>query len=139
MAERLPSVPIVNLLSDLAHPLQAIADLLTLRHHWGGTLAGAALAWVGDGNNVARSLALACAMAGVDVAMASPPGHRPRRGDRRRRRGSRAATWSRPRRPSEAVDGGRRRLHRRLGLDGPGGGSRGAPGRLRPLPGRTRR
>jgi ornithine carbamoyltransferase len=68
-------VPIVNLLSDRAHPLQAIADLLTLRSHW-GRLAGRKLAWVGDANNVARSLVLACAMTGVDVALAAPPSHR---------------------------------------------------------------
>jgi ornithine carbamoyltransferase len=68
-------VPIVNLLSDRAHPLQAIADLITLRSHW-GSLAGHRLAWVGDANNVARSLVLACAMAGVEVAVATPPTHR---------------------------------------------------------------
>jgi ornithine carbamoyltransferase len=68
-------VPVVNLLSDRAHPLQAIGDLLTLRSHW-GSLAGRRLAWVGDANNVARSLVLACAMTGVDVAMATPPSHR---------------------------------------------------------------
>jgi ornithine carbamoyltransferase len=69
-------VPIINLLSDHAHPLQAIADLLTLRAYWDGKLEGHRLAWVGDGNNVARSLALACALSGIDVAVASPPGHR---------------------------------------------------------------
>jgi ornithine carbamoyltransferase len=72
---RVSPVPVVNLLSDRSHPLQAIADLLTLRSHWGGELAGRRLAWVGDGNNVARSLVLACAMTGVDVSIASPPGH----------------------------------------------------------------
>ena len=69
-------VPVINLLSDRAHPLQAIADLLTLRSAWGGELEGRRLAWVGDGNNVARSLALACALSGVKVTVASPPGHR---------------------------------------------------------------
>jgi ornithine carbamoyltransferase len=68
-------VPIINLLSDRAHPLQAIADLLTLRSHWGGKLAGRRVAWVGDGNNVARSLALACAMAGAEITLATPAGH----------------------------------------------------------------
>jgi len=67
-------VPVVNLLSDRAHPGQAVADLLTLQGHWGG-LAGRALAWVGDGNNVARSLLHACARTGVDVRLACPPGH----------------------------------------------------------------
>jgi ornithine carbamoyltransferase len=69
------SVPVVNLLSDQAHPLQAIGDLLTLRSQW-GALAGHRLAWIGDANNVARSLALACAMTGVDVTMATPASHR---------------------------------------------------------------
>lgn len=71
---RVGGVPIVNLLSDRSHPCQALADLLTLRQQW-GSLEGHSVAWVGDGNNVARSLTLACAMAGVDVRLASPPGH----------------------------------------------------------------
>jgi ornithine carbamoyltransferase len=71
---KVDEVPVVNLLSDVAHPCQALADLLTLRQRWGG-LAGRTLAWVGDGNNVARSLILACGLAGVDVRLASPPGH----------------------------------------------------------------
>jgi ornithine carbamoyltransferase len=71
---KLDEVPVVNLLSDLAHPCQALADLLTLHRRWGG-LAGRTLAWVGDGNNVARSVTLACGLAGVDVRLASPPGH----------------------------------------------------------------
>jgi len=66
-------VPVVNLLSDRSHPLQALADLLTLRQRW-GTLAGRKLAWVGDANNVARSLTLACALVGVEVALAAPAG-----------------------------------------------------------------
>lgn len=69
------SVPVVNLLSDAAHPLQAIADLLTLLDE--GELGGRALAWVGDFSNVARSLALACAMTGIAVRVASPDGYGP--------------------------------------------------------------
>ena len=68
------AVPIVNLLSDLAHPTQIVADLLTLRARW-GELAGRSVAWVGDGNNVARSLVLGAARAGVDVRLACPAGH----------------------------------------------------------------
>lgn len=68
------SVPVLNLLSERAHPCQAIADLLTLRRRW-GVLAGHRLAWVGDGNNVARSLLAACARSGISVALACPPGH----------------------------------------------------------------
>lgn len=68
------AVPIVNLLSDVAHPCQALADLLTLRQVW-GSFFGRRVAWVGDGNNVARSLTLAAALAGIDVSLACPPGH----------------------------------------------------------------
>ncbi len=68
------TVPVVNLLSDRAHPCQALADLLTLRQHW-GALEGRRLAWVGDGNNVARSLVHAAALTGMDIALACPAGH----------------------------------------------------------------
>jgi ornithine carbamoyltransferase len=68
------ALPVVNLLSDYAHPCQALADLLTLQQHW-GTLGGRSVAWIGDGNNVARSLVHACARTGVAIRLASPPGH----------------------------------------------------------------
>ena len=68
------SVPVVNLLSPSHHPCQALADLLTLREAF-GALEGRVLAYVGDGNNVARSLALVGALAGVEVRIASPAGH----------------------------------------------------------------
>ncbi|HVA76000.1 MAG TPA: ornithine carbamoyltransferase [Acidimicrobiales bacterium] len=71
---RVGEVPIVNLLSDHSHPCQVLADLLTLRQRW-GSLQGRSLAWVGDGNNVARSLALGCALAGMEIRLACPPGH----------------------------------------------------------------
>jgi ornithine carbamoyltransferase len=67
-------VPIVNMLTAGHHPCQALADLLTLREAH-GQLGGLRLAYVGDGNNVARSLALLGTLAGVDVAVASPPGY----------------------------------------------------------------
>jgi ornithine carbamoyltransferase len=67
------SVPVVNLLSDQAHPLQALADVLTVRQALGG-LAGRTMAWVGDANNVCRSLCLAAALAGMKLRVASPPG-----------------------------------------------------------------
>ncbi len=67
-------VPVVNLLSDRAHPCQALADLLTLRSEFGG-LRGRTLAYVGDANNVARSLALAAAAAGMAFRIASPAGY----------------------------------------------------------------
>lgn len=67
-------VPVVNLLSDEAHPLQAIADLLTIRAA-GGDLAGKTVAYVGDANNVARSLAIAAGMVGMKVRLGCPPGY----------------------------------------------------------------
>lgn len=67
-------VPIVNLLSDRAHPCQALADFLTIREHF-GDLEGRRLAYVGDGNNVAASLAFAAALAGVELVIASPAGY----------------------------------------------------------------
>lgn len=68
------SVPVFNMLTAGHHPCQVLADLLTLRETF-GRLAGLRLAYVGDGNNVARSLALLGAQAGVDVAIASPAGY----------------------------------------------------------------
>jgi ornithine carbamoyltransferase len=65
---------VINGLTDQSHPCQALADLFTLREHV-GALAGAKLAWVGDANNVARSLAVGCALLGVEFAIASPPGY----------------------------------------------------------------
>jgi ornithine carbamoyltransferase len=67
-------VPIFNMLTALHHPCQALADLLTLREAY-GSLDGLRLAYVGDGNNVARSLALLGTLAGMHIAIASPPGH----------------------------------------------------------------
>ena len=70
------SVPFVNALTDAEHPCQALADLLTLRQRF-GRLGGLRLAFVGDGNNVAHSLMLAGALAGLDVQVATPPGYEP--------------------------------------------------------------
>jgi ornithine carbamoyltransferase len=65
---------VVNALTDEQHPCQALADFLTLREHW-GSLRGRTVAYVGDGNNVAASLAHAGAMLGVSVHVASPAGY----------------------------------------------------------------
>jgi ornithine carbamoyltransferase len=64
-------VPIVNLLSDTSHPCQTLADLLTLREHF-GSIEGRRVAYVGDGNNVAASLAFGAALSGVELVVASP-------------------------------------------------------------------
>jgi ornithine carbamoyltransferase len=70
------SVPVVNALTDYAHPCQAIADLQTIRERRGG-LSGLTLTYVGDGNNVAHSLLLAGVAAGMRVRVASPRGYQP--------------------------------------------------------------
>ncbi len=71
------TVPVINGLSALAHPCQALADLLTIRERF-GTLAGLRLAYVGDArNNVAVSLAEAAVMSGISVSFGAPPTHRP--------------------------------------------------------------
>ncbi|HET7027989.1 MAG TPA: ornithine carbamoyltransferase [Candidatus Limnocylindrales bacterium] len=70
------SVPVINALTDHEHPCQALADLLTLRQRF-GRLAGLRLAWVGDPNNVFRSLAIAASRLGVEVRIAHPPGRAP--------------------------------------------------------------
>jgi ornithine carbamoyltransferase len=68
--------PVVNLLSDIAHPMQALADLLTLRQHF-GRIEGLTVAYVGDANNVSRSLSFALAMTGAVVRLSCPPGYSP--------------------------------------------------------------
>jgi ornithine carbamoyltransferase len=68
------AVPVINMLTARHHPCQALADLLTLREAY-GSLEGLQVAYVGDGNNVARSLATLGALAGLNVAVASPSGY----------------------------------------------------------------
>jgi ornithine carbamoyltransferase len=68
-------IPVINALTPLHHPCQALADLLTLRERF-GELQGLRLAYVGDGNNCARSLAILGAIAGVEVVVAAPDGYR---------------------------------------------------------------
>jgi ornithine carbamoyltransferase len=70
------TVPVVNALTDREHPCQALADVLTLREQL-GSLAGAEVAWVGDGNNVAQSLILAAACVGLHLRVATPVGYEP--------------------------------------------------------------
>ena len=68
------SIPVINGLTDLLHPCQALADLMTVYEHK-GALKGLKLAYIGDGNNVAHSLLYACAKAGMDISVASPKGY----------------------------------------------------------------
>ena len=67
-------IPVINALDDLEHPCQALADLLTI-HEYKGELAGLTLAFIGDGNNVANSLVLACGLTGMNFRIASPDGY----------------------------------------------------------------
>ncbi|MFG1857289.1 ornithine carbamoyltransferase [Actinomadura geliboluensis] len=69
-------IPVVNALTDGHHPLQAIADLLTVQEHF-GQLRDHRIAYFGDGGNVARSLMEAAALTGMDIAVATPPGYEP--------------------------------------------------------------
>ena len=69
------TVPVVNALSDLAHPCQAVGDLLSMNEHK-GDLAGLNVAYVGDGNNIASSLSIACASVGANFTIASPPAYK---------------------------------------------------------------
>jgi ornithine carbamoyltransferase len=96
------SVPIVNMLSARHHPCQALADLLTLSEAC-GSLEGLRLAYVGDGNNIARSLGVLGVLAGMHVAFASPPGYS-LEGDLELPAGA-AGTVSHHLDPREAVEG----------------------------------
>jgi ornithine carbamoyltransferase len=71
-------IPVINALTDMSHPCQAMADFLTLREHK-GALSALKLAYVGDGNNVCHSLMLAAARGGTKMAVATPPGYEPRK------------------------------------------------------------
>ncbi len=118
------AVPIVNMLSARHHPCQALADLLTLREAC-GSLDGLRIAYVGDGNNVARSLAVLGTLAGMHVAFASPAGYA-LDGDLALPDGV-AGEVSHHSDPYEAVQDAVRGLHRRLGEHGRRGHGRAAP------------
>ena len=72
------SVPVINGLSDMYHPCQAVGDMLTILEKK-GRLRGLKIAWVGDGNNVAHSLMVAAAKLGVNISVATPEGYEPKR------------------------------------------------------------
>ncbi|AKG22159.1 ornithine carbamoyltransferase [Calothrix sp. 336/3] len=69
-------IPVINALTDLEHPCQILADLLTVKECF-GDFSGLTLTYVGDGNNVANSLMLGCALVGMNVRIATPPGYEP--------------------------------------------------------------
>ncbi|MGZ4408135.1 MAG: ornithine carbamoyltransferase [Gaiellaceae bacterium] len=70
------SIPVINGLTDSAHPCQALADVMTIRERF-GRLDGLKVVYLGDGNNVCASLMVACAKLGMDFVAATPPGYRP--------------------------------------------------------------
>jgi len=74
---RYANVPVINALSDLEHPLQILADLMTMRQRF-GSLEGLNVAWIGDGNNVCNSLIFASAIMGMSISVASPTTYEPK-------------------------------------------------------------
>ncbi|MBA3287431.1 MAG: ornithine carbamoyltransferase [Acidimicrobiia bacterium] len=97
-------VPVVNMLSDRAHPLQALADALTMEEAFGG-LVGRTVAWVGDYNNVARSLGEVCALLGAHLRFACPVGFDADEAERERLDLLGAGSVVFTHRPAEAVGG----------------------------------
>ena len=71
------SIPVINALTDLFHPCQALADLLTIQEHKGDALQGLKMTYIGDGNNMAHSLMIGCAKVGMDFSIACPEGYKP--------------------------------------------------------------
>lgn len=73
---RYATVPVINGLSDQEHPCQILADIMTIKEHF-GEMRGLRVAWVGDGNNVCNSLILSSALTGMEISVASPEGYAP--------------------------------------------------------------
>ena len=126
------TVPVINGLSDLLHPCQALADYFTLLERRG--LEGMKLAYVGDGNNMCHSLLLVGVKLGVAVAVAAPAGYEPNalilKSAAREAQKAKAPGAGGGVRPPAGGQGSGRRLHRRVDLDGPGSGDGEAPPRL---------
>ena len=74
---RSASIPVVNGLSDEFHPVQLLADMMTIRQSFGPSLQEARVAWIGDGNNMAHSWITSATVAGFELALACPPGYQP--------------------------------------------------------------
>ncbi|MDY6907148.1 MAG: ornithine carbamoyltransferase [Chloroflexota bacterium] len=97
------SVPVINALSDAEHPCQVLSDLLTM-YQKKGRLEGLAVAYIGDANNVATSLLLACSMLGMELKMASPPGYGPTEELMARAQGGRVTVTEDPREAARGAD-----------------------------------
>jgi ornithine carbamoyltransferase len=98
------TIPVVNGLSDKLHPVQLLADLMTIQQSFGASLEGTRVAWIGDGNNMANSWIVAASVAGFDLALACPPGYQPDEQVLREAKGRGAAVRVVDR-PEEALDG----------------------------------
>lgn len=72
------SVPVINALSDLTHPCQAMTDIFTLKEHF-GNVKGLTLSYIGDGNNVCNSLMLGCSLLGININISTPKGYEPQK------------------------------------------------------------
>ncbi len=131
------SVPVINALSDFEHPCQAVADLLTI-YEIKGKLKWLTVAYIGDGNNVANSLMLACAMTGVNFNIASPKGYTIDASVLKKAQTyakTSGAQNSGDGRPAGSRPGRGRDLHRYLDQHGTGSRSGGAPQGICRLPG----
>jgi ornithine carbamoyltransferase len=100
---RYGSIPIVNGLTDLLHPCQVMADVMTMQEAFGRELAGKKVAWIGDGNNMANSWINAAYRFGLEVRIATPEGYEPDAGIVERARGSATVILSTD--PKEAAEG----------------------------------
>jgi ornithine carbamoyltransferase len=100
---RYATVPVVNGLSDLLHPCQIMADVMTIQENFGEDLRGRTVAWVGDGNNMANSWLNAAYRFGFELRLACPEGYRPDRAVLERARGAAQVTLTSD--PAEAVSG----------------------------------
>ena len=128
-------VPVINGLTDLLHPCQVLADLLTVRAEF-GSIADKKFAWIGDGNNMANSWINAAYRFGFDLDIACPEGFEP--ADHLLARAQSAAQGARGSRSNGSGEGRARREHRRVGVDGAGAGAEGARARVRRLHGEQR-
>ena len=133
---RFGSVPVINGLTDLQHPCQILADLLTVREAIGGW-DGKAVAWIGDGNNMAHSWLDAAGVLGFELRLACPHGLPARPGDPRAQSGPHAGAADRGSR--RGGRGRARRQHRRLGVHGAGGRAGGARAGVQGISSWTRR
>ena len=130
-------IPVINGLTDFAHPCQVLADLMTIREHQ-SKLEGLKMCFIGDGNNMVNSLIVGGLKVGMDVSVACPEGYDPHpacagfRQDRHRCQPDHCPG------PHRGRPRGRRGLYRCVGLYGSGGGGRQAPGRLPGLSGQRR-